>query len=495
MGELLAAVLNAGEEWLSDRQVWLRREEGCRKRAGIGMYPLPEQEQVSQFAEAFYGLARLFQEMPSQKERLGDEDMEQLFGQMHEHVCRGCGRQTGCWENYYFQTCRVLYELVQELEYSGEILRDGMDELEIFCTRPQAAAQALTEAYEIARRELYWNNCMREQRMAAGEQILQTAELLKRAATGFTGEPEREQKLWGKLSKELRYLGLELGNLRIFSCENGRLEIFLTLRAHKKLCVSVKTVAEVLSEHCGERMRPAWNCRAVISEDAGNFHFVPETRYQMLCGISRVTKAGELVSGDNFAFLERDTGKVVMSLADGMGSGVGACRESEKVIELLEQFFEAGFPQETAVRMINSCMLLQNQNQMFSTIDLCMVDLYNAECDLVKSGAAATFLKRGDSIEVLHSRAMPSGILQQSDYESMHRQLQEADTVVMMTDGVLEALPEEGREELMAELIRRTASPNAKEHAQRLMERVYVMQKLQARDDMTILVGTLWKKQ
>ena len=38
--------------------------------------------------------------------------------------------------------------------------------------------------------------------------------------------------------------------------------------------------------------------------------------------------------------------------------------------------------------MINSCMLLQNREQMYSTIDLCMVDLYNAKCDLMKSGAA-----------------------------------------------------------------------------------------------------------
>ena len=64
----------------------------------------------------------------------------------------------------------------------------------------------------------------------------------------------------------------------------------------------------------------------------------------------------------------------------------------------------------------------------------------------------------------------------------------------MMTDGVLEALPQEGREQHMAELIGRSATKNAKEYARRLMEKVYLMQKLQARDDMTILVGTIWEK-
>lgn len=493
MGEMLAAVISAGEEWVSAAE---RRREGRRQKGMAGsMYPLPEQEQIEKYAEAFDGLAKLFQDLPRQKERLGDEDMEQLFGEVRMNACEGCKREESCWGNYYFQSCRTMYELVLQLEQDGALTQKSLENLAPFCLRPEEVAQALAYSYRQARFTLLWENRMMEQRMAAGEQILRTAELLHRTASGFVGAPERERMLWRRLPRELRYLGLELCNLRVFLCEKERMEIFLALRSVKGINVSARTIAEALSGCCKEKMRPAWDCRAAVSGEPENFHFVPETRYQMLCGISRVTKAGELVSGDNYSFLQKDTGKVVMSLADGMGSGVGACRESEKVIELLEQFLEAGFPQETAVRMINSCMLLQNRNQSFSTIDLCMVDLYSAACDFLKSGAAATFLKRGDDIEILRPGAMPSGLLQQSDYESTHRQLKEADTVIMMTDGVLEALPEEEREELMSDLIRRTAVPNAKEHAQRLMERVYLMQKLQARDDMTILIGTIWKKE
>ena len=46
----------------------------------------------------------------------------------------------------------------------------------------------------------------------------------------------------------------------------------------------------------------------------------------------------------------------------------------------------------------------------------------------------------------------------------------------------------------MAELIGRLATRNAKEYARRLMEKAYLMQKLKARDDMTILVGSIWEK-
>jgi stage II sporulation protein E len=76
----------------------------------------------------------------------------------------------------------------------------------------------------------------------------------------------------------------------------------------------------------------------------------------------------------------------------------------------------------------------------------------------------------------------------------MHRQLKSGSSVIMMTDGVLEALPGDDQERQMAELIGRCASRNAREYARRLMEKVYLMQKLRARDDMTILVGTIWEK-
>ena len=64
----------------------------------------------------------------------------------------------------------------------------------------------------------------------------------------------------------------------------------------------------------------------------------------------------------------------------------------------------------------------------------------------------------------------------------------------MMTDGVADALPEEQREERIRELILKTKNNNAREFASRLLEQILIQQKLQARDDMTVLVGQIWEK-
>ena len=141
----------------------------------------------------------------------------------------------------------------------------------------------LAQEYAQARQTLLWNNRMMEQRMAAGEQIFQTAQLLHRSAAGFTDLPEREQRLRQKLKKELRFLGIELGHVRVFQREEERTEIYLLLRAVRAVCVSAKSVAEILSEACGQKMRPAWNCQAAVTSEHASFHFVPDTKYQIFC--------------------------------------------------------------------------------------------------------------------------------------------------------------------------------------------------------------------
>ena len=96
--------------------------------------------------------------------------------------------------------------------------------------------------------------------------------------------------------------------------------------------------------------------------------------------MARLVKEGASVSGDNFSFQELVDGEFVMSLSDGMGSGSRACKESEMVIELIEKFLEAGFSKETAIRMMNSAMVIRGEDDLFSTVDISALNLYDGNC-------------------------------------------------------------------------------------------------------------------
>ena len=177
-----------------------------------------------------------------------------------------------------------------------------------------------------------------------------------------------------------------------------------------------------------------------------------------------------------------------------MGSGFGACKESEQVIELLEQFLDAGFGRETAVKMIHSAMMMQNGGQIFSTVDLCTVNLYTGQCELLKVGASTTFVRRRDWVEAVTSTSLPLGMLRNVDYECTKKQLHSGDFVIMVSDGVLDALPGRNAQDMMKELILQINTSNSREMARRLLEKVLSFQQRKAADDMTILVGGFWKK-
>ena len=110
-------------------------------------------------------------------------------------------------------------------------------------------------------------------------------------------------------------------------------------------------------------------------------------------------------------------------MSDGMGSGIDAAKESGMVVELLEQFLESGFSDETAAKLVNSALVLKRKDDMFSTVDLCTIDLYTGMCRFLKAGAATTFIKRDQWVEAISSTSMALGMVDQVDFETASRKL------------------------------------------------------------------------
>jgi stage II sporulation protein E len=80
------------------------------------------------------------------------------------------------------------------------------------------------------------------------------------------------------------------------------------------------------------------------------------------------------------------------------------------------------------------------------------------------------------------------------DFESVSRKLYHGDYLIMMTDGVLDALPLDREEDTMKEIILDVGEDTPKEMSRGILERVLGYCDFRARDDMTILVAGIWKK-
>ena len=162
------------------------------------------------------------------------------------------------------------------------------------------------------------------------------------------------------------------------------------------------------------------------------------------------------------------------------------------VIEMLEELLRAGFPVETAISMMNTALVMGREDVMFSTMDMSIFDLYTGKCKFIKAGAAPTFIKRAEKIEHIYSECLPLGVVQSLKAECVTKELVSGDMVVMVTDGVLDALPAGEQERILDLLIQGTTIENPGELAHYLLEKVLELSKNPPEDDMTVLVAGIW---
>lgn len=330
--------------------------------------------------------------------------------------------------------------------------------------------------------------------IAIAEQMEEISHMLKSMADEFYDICCFSGGMYDMLQKAMKKRRILLKQAWKIVYPGGSEQIIINVRTKRHQCVPVRMVTEVLNEVLDKRLMPVSECRSIINEKETIIRFAEEVNFQAFYGVAKVAKDGSILSGDTYGCLAEKEGEFVLCLADGMGSGTQACRESEKVVDLLEQFLDSGFTKETAAKMINSALILQQNGDMFSTMDICAMNLYTGVCEFLKAGAATSFIKREDWVETITSTSLAVGLLQETDFEVLTRKLYPGDYVVMVTDGVLDALPFDEEEETMKEIILSTKKRNPREMGRAILEKILQYNNNLAMDDMTVLVAGLWSK-
>lgn len=129
-----------------------------------------------------------------------------------------------------------------------------------------------------------------------------------------------------------------------------------------------------------------------------------------------------------------------------------------------------------------------------STLDLCSMDLYSGECHFVKVGSACSYIKRQHLVDRISSGNLPLGVFQRPDMEAVGRSLMDGDYIIMISDGVLDALSQGIGEDMLPEVIGSTNLENPGEMANAILNFSIHQCRGRIRDDMTVLVIGIWKK-
>ena len=85
--------------------------------------------------------------------------------------------------------------------------------------------------------------------------------------------------------------------------------------------------------------------------------------------------------------------------------------------------------------MVNN-FLRHKRAECSTSVDLLEIDLADGKSSFIKSGAAPSFVKRGEKVFKLASKTAPIGIMRSPDAEQLDFNLQEGDMVLMVSDGI-----------------------------------------------------------
>jgi stage II sporulation protein E len=451
---------------------------------------------LNDLAQSLSLLAKTCQENAGSERGLTPEDVLASLQKASAMVCGTCSR---C--NLYRDSSRedsyYLYYLLREFEKKGHL--DEQDMPRFFlesCGQAKEYVHHLNRNLGRAAMNLEWKNRFYESRDTVMVQFREMAEILEEFARRMEQARDITSARGEAVRRAFRAHHMLVENLLLLEYENEHREAFLTVRTTDGKCVTAKDAAELLGRVMG---RHDWyaprDTRALITRQTATVRFSESGSYQMVYGVARASKQGETVSGDSYTYSGNIPGQVVMSLSDGMGSGPEAENESRRVTELTQQLLETGFSARSALKMVNTILLLSGSStdQHPVTIDLACVDLHTGVMEAMKMGAPATFILGAEQAEMVCADQVPAGVFHEAEPVLLSRKLWDGERIIMMTDGVLDACPGVEKEKTMGEFLTSIPVKSPQDMAERILDFACRNAK-EIHDDMTVLVAGIWNR-
>jgi len=450
-------------------------------------------KKMESFAYAVNGLSDAFFAMSQPKEKLVTEEVSALEQELTGKLCASCDSCALCWNENRMRRqggIRALLHAVVNHSTKEELLKDPYVE---DCRRYGNMVDEAIQAFGRIELNYAWYNRLRENRYVIAQQLDAMAGLMEEWAKSRKNMDKHSKSLRAQIAYQVKEKGLLIEALHIYE-DNKRLCVEGYVSSKWDGGIPIKHYLAAVEKAVKKPMRLGKETKSILTQEPVLISVYEDTQFYGLQGIATEKKNGSLVNGDNYSFFAMDDGNYHICLSDGMGTGTRASQESEMVVDLLQKFIEAGFKKETAIKLMNSAMVLQGEENSFSTLDYAMIDLYTGKLELIKIGGAATFIKRGQEVDCIDQGTLPAGADVRMEIESTKKQLQSGDFLVMVTDGVIEYLHVRNPKETLADIIAMINTDNAGVLAETILNQVLLRTGGYAMDDMTVLVTGVWEK-
>ena len=238
--------------------------------------------------------------------------------------------------------------------------------------------------------------------------------------------------------------------------------------------------------------------KIVLNEEASvgkKLNFLSDDKYEMALGTEELTKSKSELSGDSMLNIRLKDGKYLVAISDGMGTGKEARKSSMQALRLLENLLLSGFDKNISLDLINTALMNQN-SEIFATLDIAIIDLYMGTIEFIKSGACPTYIKNKKKVQIIKSNSLPAGIVGETDIQTFDKDISQGDILVMCSDGILDSNIEYKNKELWVKyMLEDIETTNAKKIANLILNEAVDNNFGVVKDDMSIMVCKFVKKE
>ncbi|MCD7723561.1 MAG: serine/threonine-protein phosphatase [Clostridiales bacterium] len=210
--------------------------------------------------------------------------------------------------------------------------------------------------------------------------------------------------------------------------------------------------------------------------------------YSLEIGFAQHSAEGRLC-GDTVKAVNDGRGKSILIISDGMGRGGRAALDGAMGAGLLSKLLSAGFGFDSALKVVNSALLVKSNEESLATLDCASIDMYTGRVDIYKAGAPASYIIKGNRVTKCELASMPAGILRGIEFAKRTAVLADGDIIILLSDGITET----GTAWLSAFMTGFENMP-AQDIADNILKEALKVARGTKEDDMSVIAARLNKK-
>ena len=360
--------------------------------------------------------------------------------------------------------------------------------------------KSINYAYRISNLNFIWKKKVDESKKNVSTQLEGVSEAISNLAEEIS--PRQVEKFVAEKEKIkifLKQKEIDIKDISIKQEETGRYSVTLYTGVCENVdgtqC-NIKKIAQILSKVLNSDMvLQKQECGLRLNKENCMYTYISKDKYGLQVGIAKSTKKGSPVSGDTSIQTRLKDGKYLIAISDGMGSGPEARKSSKIAIKMLERLLTSGFEKDTSIKLINSTLSANTEEDMYATLDIQILDLYSGNIEFIKNGACPTYIKRDNEVQILKSESLPTGILEDIDLEVYDKDLEDGDIIVMCSDGILDSNTEYLNKELWVKyLLEDIQTDDVQKIADIIVNEARDNDYGSEKDDMTVIVAKVKKR-